>query len=82
MMIKKAENSSTLNQENEKENSENLFVNMQNDFEILLKTEKWVFVWIKTFEGARFSNSLKCGGQYAKWCIGNDKYNDTDYCFW
>ena len=79
MLVKEAENSSTHKRKDEKENPEKLFLNRQNDFEILLQTENWIFVWIKTYEGARFCNSSKCGGQGAKWCIGGDKNGDADW---
>lgn len=45
------------------------------DFCILdsMETDNWIFVVPLTWEACKYADSLNCGGQGAKWCIGYEK---------
>lgn len=59
----------------QKKNPKLLFSTKPEDFVILKETDTWLFVYVKTYEGAVFCDSFNCGGQGATWCIGETGSN-------
>ena len=53
-----------------------LFLSRPNDFKIIDENDKFLFVQVLTYEGAKFCDSPECGGQGAKWCIGYEKTDE------
>lgn len=47
-----------------------MFNKYKGDLEIIYENEKFLFVKVLTYEGAKFCDSFDCGGEGAKWCIG------------
>lgn len=58
------------------EGPKKLFLDRPDDFEIIDENDKFIFVRVLTYEGARFCDSPECGGQGAKWCIGYEKTDE------
>lgn len=55
------------------EGPKQLFLDRPKDFRIIDENDKFIFVSVLTYEGAKFCDSPECGGQGAKWCIGYEK---------
>lgn len=53
-----------------------LFLSRPNDFKIIDENDKFLFIQVLTYEGAKFCDSPECGGQGAKWCIGYEKTDE------
>jgi len=53
-----------------------LFLSRPDDFKIIDENDKFLFVQVLTYEGAKFCDSPECGGQGAKWCIGYEKTDE------
>ena len=41
------------------------------DFKIIGENQQFLFIQVLSYNGARYINSYKCGGQGAKWCTGD-----------
>lgn len=55
------------------EGPKQLFLDRPRDFRIIDENDKFIFIKVLTYEGAKFCDSPECGGQGAKWCIGYEK---------
>ena len=79
-VYQKSLNSESAKKRAKKQDKKLLFTDKPSDFKILEETDTWIFVYVKSYEGAKFCDSFNCGGNGAKWCIGDSK-SDTQWIY-